>query len=112
MKRFLLIILSLLTLFCFGACAEGAPPEGKYTVVVTKNIEEAGTVTGAGEYDKNELITLTATTNEGYVFEGWFEGETSVSSGQTYVFVLTQNRTITARWSEEVEEGDGYGGIW
>ena len=119
MKRFLLIILSLLALVCFGACTGEKPPEKqKYTVVVTQNIAEAGSTVGAGEYDENDTVTLVATTSEGYLFLGWYEGETRLSAQSQYTFLLTADRTIEAKWMEEEEDEEddseqGWGsGIW
>ena len=51
------------------------PSGGTYTVTVTASIAEGGTVTGGGSYDFDELITLTATPNEGYVFVSWALGD-------------------------------------
>lgn len=51
------------------------PFGGTYTVTVTASIAEGGTVTGGGSYDFDELITLTATPNEGYVFVSWALGD-------------------------------------
>ena len=51
------------------------PSGGTYTVTVTASIADGGTVTGGGSYDFDELITLTATPNEGYVFVSWALGD-------------------------------------
>lgn len=37
---------------------------------------DGGTVTGAGEYDAGETVTLTATPNDYYTFSHWNDGET------------------------------------
>ena len=70
-----------------------------YTVTIEKNIEEAGTVTGAGTYDHGESGTVTATTNAGYTFLGWFEGTTELTTSESYTITsLTSDRTLTAKW--------------
>ena len=50
-----------------------------YTLTVTANPAEGGTVTGGGTYAYGELVTLTATANEGYEFLNWNDGETTAS---------------------------------
>ena len=42
-----------------------------YEVIVEKNIEEAGTVIGAGIYNSRSTVTLQVVTNEGYKFLRW-----------------------------------------
>lgn len=52
------------------------PTTPKYTVTVTANNDEYGTVTGSGEYEENAVATLTATPNAGYNFVNWNDGNT------------------------------------
>ena len=67
----------------------------KYTVTFDANGGSACediTVTYGGKYP-----TLPAPTKEGYTFEGWFDGETQVKSGDAVT--ITGNQTLTAHWS-------------
>jgi len=48
--------------------ADGLVPP-KYEIQVA--VEEGGTVTGAGIYSEDFLVTLTAVPNDGYKFTGW-----------------------------------------
>ena len=60
-----------------------------------------GTVSGAGKYDYNSRVTITATTNAGYTWLGWYDGTTKVSENLTYTFTIpTENKTYTAKWSK------------
>jgi len=70
----------------------------KYTVTATA---ENGTVEGAGEYEVGLAATLTATANEGYVFDGWYVGEEKVSTEATYTFTVEANATVVAKFVEE-----------
>ncbi len=70
----------------------------KYAVSVTKNIPEAGDVTGADDYEYNTQATLTATTNYGYTFDGWYNGSECLESSETYTFTVTGETTVTAKW--------------
>ena len=74
--------------------------EQKFTVAVTKNIDAAGTISGDGEYVNGTEVTLTATSNTGYTFLGFFDGDTKVSTGDelTYTFTLDADANITAKW--------------
>ena len=69
-----------------------------YTVSTDVNNSKGGSVIGAGinKYDKN--VTITATTNPGYTFLGWFEGETKVFDNISFTFAVTKNVTYTAKW--------------
>ena len=67
----------------------------KYTVTFDANGGSACediTVTYGGKYP-----TLPTPTKEGYTFEGWFDGETQVKSGDAVT--ITGNQTLTAHWS-------------
>ena len=60
---------------------------------------DAGTVTGGGYYDYLEGATITAITNPGYTFIGWYEGGTKLTGELTYSFTMTtENKTYTAKW--------------
>ena len=43
----------------------------EYTVSLSVNPENTGTVTGVGSYHYNDSVTVTATANEGYQFVNW-----------------------------------------
>ena len=70
-----------------------------YTVSTNRNNTKGGTVTNGGTYTYDKQITLTATTNAGYTFLGWFEGETKVCDTLSYTFNVDRTATYTAKWS-------------
>ncbi len=47
-----------------------------------------------------ESVTLRATAAEGWQFDGWYEGAAHVSSSNPYSFVMTENISLTALFSE------------
>ncbi len=95
MKKLYLIIISIIMAFCFAACGES---KKEYSVAVTENIAAAGDVTGEGDYEEFSEVTLTATTNDGYLFLGWYDGATLLSSDATYTFVVVGDVTVEAKW--------------
>ena len=73
-----------------------------YKAEITKNINEAGEVTVlSGTYKVGDKVTVTASTNAGYAFVGWYEGETEVSTDFDYEITMTSENTVyTAKWSK------------
>ncbi|MBR2480318.1 MAG: InlB B-repeat-containing protein, partial [Clostridia bacterium] len=74
----------------------------KYTVTTTTNLEGAGTYTtyNEKEFEVDEVIVLTASTNAGYTWLGWYEGrkKVSVDNNLTYMFTMgEESKTYTAR---------------
>ena len=71
------------------------------TITLEKNISAAGVVMVENACKVGENVTIKATTNKGYTFIGWFEGEGKLSDEQEYTFKATeQSRTFTAKWSK------------
>ncbi|MBR2336868.1 MAG: leucine-rich repeat domain-containing protein [Clostridia bacterium] len=70
----------------------------KYTISTARNNEKAGSVTGAGTYKFDKEITLTATTNAGYTFLGWYDGEDLVCESEEFTFNVEKGVTYTATW--------------
>ena len=76
----------------------------KYALTLSKNIAAAGTVQGDGDKDYGSSVTVTATTNEGYIFAGWYDGDNKVSTGTetSYTFTMPATlKTLQARWNPE-----------
>ena len=68
---------------------------------VTANAETGGTVSGGGEVAEDENITLTATADEGYTFDGWYDGDTKVCDTAEFVVTnVTANKTYTAKFTK------------
>ena len=68
-----------------------------YTVTATAGV--GGSVTGGGVFNENAAVTLVATPNSGYAFNGWYENGTQiVGAAAAYSFTATANRTLEARF--------------
>ena len=76
------------------------------TATITLSAQN-GSVTGAGNYYMGSSITISTTTNSGYSFAGWYEGETQVSTNATYTFVADADKALVAKSTRSY---GGYGG--
>ena len=83
-------------------------------VVLEKNIYEAGTVSGIERTTLGIATTIIATTNMGYTWLGWYDGDTKVSedTSLTYTFTMSEEiKTYTAKWSKvTIESNDSSAG--
>jgi len=69
------------------------------TYTITAIAGTGGTVSGGGKYLSGGMVTLTATPNTNYTFDGWYENGFKINSaGATYVFIATIDRTLEARF--------------
>ena len=71
-------------------------------VTITATSAGNGTVSGSGTYSLGDTVTLTATPNNGYVFDKWtFSGGTSLANPLTYTVqqsMIGQSVTYTANF--------------
>ena len=74
-----------------------------YTISAEVGTDGGGTVSGGGEVAEGESITLTAAANDGYTFEGWYDGDTKVcETAEFTVENVTANRTYTAKFTKNI----------
>ena len=83
----------------------------EYTITVENG-------TGSGVYQKNAIVTATATIPEGKVFVKWVKNGVDLSSSNPLIFGATENMTLTAVFEDEpietkytiiIENGTGGG---
>ena len=68
---------------------------------ITALADDGGTVSGGGEVADGGNITLTATANEGYTFDGWYDGDTKVCDATEFTVTnVTANKTYTAKFTK------------
>ena len=70
-----------------------------YTINVSANPANGGTVTGGGSYQQGQSCTVAATPNTGYTFTNWTENGNVVSTNASYTFNVTGNRTLVANFT-------------
>lgn len=69
-----------------------------YDLALTANPTEGGTVSGGGTGLAAGATLITATANPGYRFEGWYNGDTRLSTDVSYNYDLTADATLTAKF--------------
>jgi hypothetical protein len=72
-----------------------------YTITVSANPTNGGTVTGGGTYQQGQSCTVTATPATGYIFVRWTENGNQVSTNANYTFSVTSNRTLVAQFQQQ-----------
>lgn len=72
-----------------------------YTVSVSANPSNGGTVTGGGTYNYGQSCSVHATANTGYTFINWTENGNQVSSQADYTFTVESNRNLVANFSSQ-----------
>mgnify|MGYP002625336979 CR=1 FL=1 len=89
-----------------------------YTVTVSANPTNGGTVTGGGTYQEGQSCTVNATAATGYTFSNWTENGNVVSTNANYSFTVTGNRNLVANFTLQqftittiAEPGDHAGGV-
>ena len=72
-----------------------------YTITVSANPTNGGTVTGGGSYNQGQQCTVSATPATGYTFLRWTENGTQVSTNTNYTFTVTGNRNLVAQFQQQ-----------
>ena len=75
-------------------------PVVNHTITVSANPAEGGVVTGGGEFEETDEITVKAVANEGYEFVNWTENEEEVSTDAEYTFAVLADRALVANFKE------------
>ena len=70
-----------------------------YTINVSANPSNGGTVSGSGTYTYGQSCTVVATANTGFTFTNWTENGNLVSTNANYIFTVTGNRNLVANFS-------------
>ena len=82
-----------------GNSGGGSNSTDIYTISVSANPSNGGTVTGGGTYNESQSCTVRAVPNNNYTFTNWTENGTQVSTDASYSFTVTSNRTLVANFT-------------
>ena len=71
-----------------------------FEIALSANPTDGGTVTGGGEYEEGETVTVTATPEECYEFIDWIDDDDPIfnTTDNPYSFTATENRNLTANF--------------
>jgi uncharacterized repeat protein (TIGR02543 family) len=83
----------------FSLTKQGSLQTLTRTITATAVPSNGGSVTGGGTVQLGSDITLRATPNQGWTFDGWFEAGVKMHENATWTFVVDSNRTLEARFS-------------
>ena len=78
---------------------------GVNAIAVKANDASVGTVSGSGNYNSGQTVTVTASPNEGYTFNYWTENGMIVSFDANYAFPFTRSRSLVANFVLENSVG-------
>lgn len=70
-----------------------------YSITTSANPSAGGTVTGGGNYNIGQSVTVTATPNQNWNFLNWTENSVPVSTSPAYTFNASANRNLVANFS-------------
>lgn len=76
----------------------------QYTISISANPANGGSVSGGGSYGYGSQATVTATAADGWNFTNWTENGTAVSTSANYSFTVNKNRTLVANFTQAVIE--------
>ena len=76
----------------------------QFTITVSADPSEGGTVTGSGTYTYGQICTLEAIANTDFIFVEWTKDGQQVSSNTPYTFTVTESATYIAHFIEFICE--------
>ncbi len=78
------------------------PIQPYYNLNLLIEPSDAGTVTGAGQYEPGEIVLVTATANPGWQFDAWTDDDGILSNAPEFSYTMPlQDVTLTAIFEEE-----------
>jgi uncharacterized repeat protein (TIGR02543 family) len=78
--------------------------EAAKTYSISLNSNGGGEVEGDGNYKLGENITVYARPDDDYNFDGWYSGNTRVSTKEAYSFTVTQDFSLKAIFTLKADE--------
>jgi len=76
-------------------------------ISINTNSSSGGIASPGGTYAAGDPVTLVAIPDSGYMFAGWYQGDTWVPGGMRYSFTAQEDTTLTAKFIPVPVYGDG-----
>lgn len=92
------LFLTLVITGCDNTDDVTSPSGDTWTVTLSATPTAGGTITGAGEYEFNDAVTVVATPNSDFTFTNWTENGVVVATTPSYSFTVTANITLVANF--------------
>jgi hypothetical protein len=74
-------------------------PVDQLLVELSSDPIDGGDTSGGGLFNAGDSVTVMAEANAGYSFDEWTEEGESVSTSESYTFVVNENRTLVANFT-------------
>lgn len=102
-------LLPLLLLLFVVSCSKEEPtppPPTNYTVSITLNPTDGGTVSPkGGQFEEDQTVSFTVTPSENYIFKNWSGSDNS--SNNPLSLTINTNKTLTVNFEKKDTDGDG-----
>ena len=80
--------------------------------VVSEDTDKGRVTSLTGTYFPGDKAAVTASTNPGYTFVGWYDGDEKLTDSLTYDFTMpSESATYTAKWIKVTVASEDTGGI-
>ena len=79
--------------------SQSSPTQNSSAVRITLLDTPSGSTFGGGSYPQNSTVTLQATPNNRWVFDGWYENGVKLNSNLNWSFIATQDRIIEPKFT-------------
>ena len=80
----------------------------KDTYTISVNAGNGGTAFGGGEFKFGQEASVRAYPSNTHTFAGWYSGNEKLSTDEEYVFIVTKELSLTAKFT--LKGGGGFGG--
>jgi hypothetical protein len=122
-RKILIGLLSVVTVACFAMVGflafnlfgEGFPGKGSHFdpkaiyYELDVDVTEGGSVNVTdGKYEKDQVVNLSASVEDGYLFMGWYDSDDNyITSSLDYTFAMTSQTKLYAKFCEKPEDIEG-----